>query len=77
MIVSFSRSLMFDINFPFSNIRFWLEPVEAESEAEVHGIVILWGMFPARGKWGKVCRSREEFKQVCVHEEIDSACFLG
>lgn len=47
MIVSFSRSLMFDINFPFSNIRFWLEPVEAESEAEVHGIVILWGMFPA------------------------------
>ena len=40
MIVSFSSSLMFDINFPFSIIRFWLEPITAESEAEVHGIVI-------------------------------------
>ena len=47
MIVSSSSSLMSDINFPFSNKRFWLEPIEAESEAEVHGIVILWGMFPA------------------------------
>ena len=73
MIVSFSSSLMFDINFPFSNIRFWLEPIEAESEAEVHGIVILWGMFPARGKWEKVGMSRTEFKQVCGHAEIDSA----
>ena len=50
MIVSFSSSLMFDINFPFSIIRFWLEPIKAESEAEVHGIVILWAIFLARGK---------------------------
>ena len=54
MIVSFSRSLMFDTNFPFSNIRFWLEPVEAESEAEVHGIVILWGSSQHEGS-GKRC----------------------
>ena len=46
-----------------------LQQTEAESEADLLGMIILGGMFSAQEKWEKLDRSR--FKEVCGHTEVE------
>ena len=43
--------------------------MEAESEADLLGMIIWGGMFSAQEKWKKLDRSR--CKEVCGHTEVE------